>query len=67
MPVMGPSYDSNRADRDGYKLYELIRTKFHLLNYEEGPCFMGKLRVELQEKCNELMHLFHKYDSYENF
>jgi hypothetical protein len=67
MPCCGPEYNKDQADKDGLKLYRLIRDKFKLLDYEEGPLFMGKLRDELQEKCNELMHLFHKYDSFESF
>ncbi len=68
MPVSGPDYDKDSADRIGKEIYEHISNKYRLLNSPPPPFFKdGSLRKELQEDCNQLAHKFLRYDSYESF
>lgn len=66
MPVYGPDYNKHRADEDGKELYNIIVQRFRVMQATDH-FVLEDCREELKRECITLMHLFHKYNSYENF
>ena len=67
MPVAGPDYNKDRADKIGVELYDYIVEHYKVLNYPTTPAFKDELRNALKEDCNKLAHKFLRYDSFESF
>ena len=68
MPVMGPEYNSYKANQTAEDLWEMLINKYKLLNLPKDFSLVStEKRNELKKEFVSIIHKVYQLDSYEGF